>query len=311
MERFQRKRRCSLGVSFALALILLPAPAAVAEVTESMLDEADRLHNAESHARAREYLQDLLEEASSDEERAEVLWRLTRAHLNEADLGLYAGDFTEDSARSHIERGIEYAGEALSLDPQSGYAYFWRGASRGKTAELIGVLNALFLASDIRDDARNAAEIIPEESAVYYLASQVYEQAPGPPLAFGDIDKSVSYARRSIDLHEAAREAGEVEVRYWDYYNKLAIALMSRDWNEGRRERNLSRQQRQYERAESAYERAAHFESQIDLPNQSDREEARGHLEFVIEGMSDIADPTVRNERTLEDARRLLSELGG
>jgi hypothetical protein len=57
--------------------------------------------------------------------------------------------------------------------------------------------------------------------------------------------------------------------------------------------------------AETPFERAMYYEAVADIPDQSDREEAVELFRFVIDSLESQSELTLRETRTLEDARTL------
>ncbi|MFP4378088.1 MAG: tetratricopeptide repeat protein [Spirochaetales bacterium] len=250
---------------------------------DERMDRIDELHFAERHSEALDVAEQSLENARSEDERAAALWRLARARLNRVDLGLYAGTVSEDEAREALERGVEEAREAVEIDGELARAFFWRGANRAKNGELRGVLNSLFMAGDVRDDALRAIELDPTYSNSYYMLGQLYRRVPGSPISFGDRQEAVSYSREAVRRHEEELDSDAVPVRFWDYYVKLADHLRARGWSASRRSRSDS-------------------DADADI---SDREEAEELLEYVISNLEMLDSRTIRQDRTLEEARAM------
>lgn len=278
----------------------------MAEVPPERWEEVDRLHDQDRHEEVLDRLEAL--DPGTPRERAELLWREARARFSQVDLGLYAGEISEEDAMARLEEIQEIAQEAVEAagaDPPA-QAYFWRGAARAKRGELKGVLNALFMADDLQEDLRSAVQADPSYSNPYYVAGQLYHRVPGFPISFGDTSAAVSYSRKSVALHEDAYDRGEVTVRYWDYYVKLAEHLLARGWSTRRRERRQEEMGEERASAGSPFEAARYFEGTLSLPDQSDEEEAAGLLSMVIEGIEAGGTVDLRGRRTLEDARELL-----
>lgn len=278
----------------------------MAQVTQESWEEIDRLHDMDNHEAVLARLEAL--EPRGAGERAQLLWREARARFSQVDLGLYAGDISEEEAMGRLEKIQELADQAVRIgEPQApAQAFFWRGAARAKRGELKGVLNALFMADDLQEDLRSSVEADPGYSNPYYVAGQLYHRVPGFPISFGDTAAAVSFSRKSVDLHERAYQRGEVTVRYWDYYVKLAEHLLARGWSSRRRERRQQSMAEERSSAGSPFEQAKFFEGTLTLSDQSDDEEAEELLAMVIDGLESGESIDLRGRRTLEDARALL-----
>jgi len=280
---------------------------AVAQISREQWHEIDTFHEYDRHEEALSVLEELEQRAAGDADRAGILWRRARAEFSRIDLGLYAQELSEEEAMDRLEDIQAMAHEAVEITGNSApaQAFFWRGAARAKQGELRGVLNALFMADDLREDLRQSVAADPAYSNPYYVAGQLYLRLPGFPISFGDTAAAVSFSRRAVDLHDASYATGDVPVRYWDYYVRLAENLQSRDWSQRRRERRIEAMAEDYERAGSSFERAMYYESQTDISSQSDQEEAAELLKFVIDGIGSQNERTLREERTITDAREL------
>lgn len=288
------------------ALLLLLGGIAVAQMAQEKWEEIDRLHDRDQHAEVLERLGEM--DPAGSRERAGLLWREARARFSQVDLGLYAGEISEEEAMRRLEEVQALAQEAVAAagGTPPAQAYFWRGAARAKRGELKGVLNALFMADDLQEDLRSAVEADPSYSNPYYVAGQLYHRVPGFPISFGDTSGAVSFSRKSVELHEEAYDAREVTVRYWDYYVKLAEHLLARGWSSRRRERKQEDMAEERAAADSPFELARYFEGTLSLSEQSDEEEAKELLNMVIEGIEAAGSIDLRGRRTLEDARELL-----
>lgn len=276
-----------------------------AEVNRTELERVDALHYEERHEEILERLERLSGEALSSREVAEIRWREARAVFSRADLAWYAGEMTEGQAMEEFERTVDLATEAIELDDRLARAYLWRAAGRGSLGRLRGVLDSLFMADDIRDDLRQAAGREPEYANTYYAAGELYHLVPGWPISFGDIAMAVSFGRKAVDLHEDQLDAGEVPARFWDFQVKLADHLLARSWSESRRADHREELSQQYREAEDPFEQGSVYEGRAELPDQSDAQEAAELLRFVISGLEAQDTLTVRQQRTLEDARDL------
>jgi hypothetical protein len=136
----------------------------------------------------------------------------------------------------------------------------------------------------------------------------LYHLLPGFPISFGDGMAAVSFSRRAVDLHTEDYEAGEVQVRYWDYYVRLAEHLRARGSSQRRRDRQISSLESEYAGAADPFERGMYYEATADIPAQSDEEEAQELLQFVIDGIESQSTLSLRDRRTLEDAYELRDE---
>ncbi|MFP4644783.1 MAG: hypothetical protein ACLFM0_10540, partial [Spirochaetales bacterium] len=94
-------------VLFATLALLAASP--VVASFEDELTRIDELHEEDRHAEIFEMIEDLRGQAADDSERAQLLWRESRAVMNETDLLHRSGDLSDREARRRLETGEELA----------------------------------------------------------------------------------------------------------------------------------------------------------------------------------------------------------
>ncbi len=298
-----------LTVLLVIAPALLGAQEELAEELERIdqLDKEDRLEEAISRSRA---LLDRLESAQGPAEsqlRAEALWRLSRAIMKETNLDQFEG-LGDDEAIRRYEEGAGHAREAIEIDPSIAEAYFWEAANRGIVGKTRGVLNSLFMASDLDELLHQSVRRDDDYPEPFFMLGTLYRELPGRPISFGDDDAAVSFGRLAVDLHEEEFRRGEDIVPFYDYYLELAMSLWDRNWRQNKRDREQSNKRQAAGSADGPVEEAALYEGSVSIPGQSDREEALSLVREMERRLSAIADPTVRNRRDLAKAQELLSD---
>jgi hypothetical protein len=245
--------------------------------------------------------------ARNDRERAEVLWRLSRATLSVGETLDDAGAPEEDLL-ARYEQGEQYGIEAVEADPTNHLGYYWQSANIGRWGQTKGIVNSLFKAGPMRDLLRTAVEVEPDHAGSYYVLGQLYSEVPGL-ISFGNVDYAVGLARKSIDLHEAELRSGEADEREHDYYIQLANHLIKRDWNSRKRAREQSSQEEEYREASDSLERGWYYEGTVSIPEKSDVEEAEEILDEMIASLRSIQEPSDAHQRQLERALELMEEL--
>ena len=271
------------------------------------VEAADARYESDDPSGAIAVLERALSTARTGEERAEVLWRLSRATL---DVGQQLQDVGADVSRllAAYERGEQFAKDAIAADPANHLGYYWQSANIGRWGQAKGILNSLFKAGPMRDLLRQAINVNADHAGSYFVLGQLYAQVPGV-ISFGNVDYAVSLGRKSIVLHEDEYARGvEDEVEY-DYYVQLASHLIKRGWDQRRRDREQDRKRRSYERNSDVLERGWYFEGTLTLPAMSDAEEARGLLERAIRDLEAIPARNAGQNRHLAKARELRSGL--
>ena len=203
-------------LSYLLSLLLLVGGAAVAgaDADADLLARIERLHEEDRHTSILALVDGELGRATDSRQRAELLWRKARAQLTLADYGVWRGELSDREGISRLEEAEASAAQAIELAPDSADPYFWKSAAMGLRGQLRGVLNSLFMASDVRDYAQQALERNPNHTEAHYLLGQLYRELPRRPLSFGNRDRAVEYGRRAVQLHEREYRDGVVGVRY-------------------------------------------------------------------------------------------------
>ena len=159
----------------------------------------------------------------------------------------------------------------------------------------------------MRDLLKSAVALEPDHSQSYYVLGQLYEQVPGFPISFGNVDYSVSLGRKSVDLLEARYEMGiEKEIDY-DFYTELAKHLYKRNWVSDKRMRDQKRKRSQYESAKHPLEKNFHYEGLVELDPISDREEAKRLLEWTIEKFESLPRLKRSVAKDLAEAKEVLA----
>ena len=160
----------------------------------------------------------------------------------------------------------------------------------------------------MRDLLTEAIELEPEHADSYYVLSQLYAQVPGL-ISFGNSDYAVSLARRALDLHGEQLASGQEDERREGYDVKLAAALIGRDWNARKRNREQDGKAEAYRDAESELERGFYYEGIVEIPRASDEEEARSVLDAVIGELQGRDGLSEQEERQLTEALELRESL--
>lgn len=293
-------------LALSATVLMLGAFAAVA-LDSAAMGEADALYDDDQPQAALDMLETVLPSANTDAERAEVLWRMSRATLDIGELEEDKGGPAEPILAIY-ERGEQYGIQAVEADPTNHLGYYWESANIGKWGQLKGILNSLFKATPMRDLLHQAISYEPDHADSYYVLGQMYEQVPGF-VSFGNKDYAVSLGRKAVDLHEADLASGVEEEINHDYYIQLASHLIARNWDANKRTREQSKKRRSYNSTSDPLEKGWYYEGVIDIPDMSDRVEAEQILRREIRALEQISDRSPGQNRHLEEAKELLADL--
>jgi len=291
-----------LGILLALLLIIVPLGMAD---FQDILDRVDQLHEAEKYEQTKSLIESSLAEATSDDQQAELHWRLARAWLN-------LGDEAEDSGTqgeallAYFESGEAEAQKAIEADPNNHLGYYWKSANIGRWGQVKGILNSLFKAKPMRDLLQQAVAVEPEHADSFYVLGQLFEQVPGFPVSFGDKDYAVSLGRKSINLHEQQVRAGIEQKINYDFYTEMAKHLWERNYTAGKRAREQARKESKYRSISDPMEKNFYYEATVSLKDMSDREEALGLINWVIRELQGLSGRTDSQNDDLQEASEVL-----
>lgn len=293
---------------FMVCVIFVAGLAPLFALSET-LAEIDRLHQDDQHDAVLQIIANTLP-GRSGAERGALLWREGRARMQIADFGHHDGDLSDGETIAMLQETERLAQEASQLAPNAAEPWFWLGAAMGRRGQVQGVLNSLFMAGDVRDNAVEALNRREEFSEAFFLLGQVYRELPGRPLSFGNNDYAVSMARRAIVIHEAERAAGIAPNKSHDLYTQLGAALWKRNHNERQRRRAWDSAVRGWNSASTPLERGFYFEGSLPYSGGTDRAEARALVQQIERELQGIRNRSARQQRDLEKAQALLSDWG-
>ena len=283
----------------------LSSAAAFASI-DRIAEKADRMHEEELHEEAEDFLLRSLKDVKMGRDKAAILWRLSRAVLNIGDRKESEGAAAAELL-ALFEKGQQYADDAIRHDQKNHLGFYWKSANIGRWAQTKGILDSLFKAGPMRDLLKSAVALEPDHSQSYYVLGQLYEQVPGFPISFGNVDYSVSLGRKAVHLLEAQYKTGiEKEIDY-DFYTELAKHLYKRNWISDKRTREQKRKRSQYESAKHPLEKNFYYEGVVELDSVSDREEAKKLLEWTIEKFETHPQVKTSTADDLAEAREVLA----
>ena len=288
-------------------LLLVCSLAIVALPLDDVIGQADALNEQDEHSQAIELLESALPEVSNSEERAEIFWRLSRAHLQLGDQRKKDGS-SEDQLLSIFENGGNYANQAIEADPANVNGYFWKSTNIGRWGQTKGIYESLTKASEMRDLLIESIDIDSEHADSYFVLSQLYAAVPRL-ISFGNNDYAVNLARKSIALMEEQISTGARDFASYSFYITLAEALNERGWSQRKRNREHQRRIADYQAATSPLERGWYYEGTISIPEMPDTQEAEMILRDIIQQIERKPNPRIHDLRDLDDARTLINEL--
>jgi tetratricopeptide (TPR) repeat protein len=291
---------------FLLIFIAAAALTAFADF-DDQLYKADLLDLEGKYTEEKALLRSLLAQAGNDRQTAEVYWRLSRTYLQFGEEKKLAGA-SQQTLLPLFEQGIRYADMVIKLNPDSAQGYFWKAANSGLWGQVKGILESLQKAEEMKEILFVAISYDPGYSGSYYVLAQLYNQVPGWPVGFGNIDFAVSLARKAIDIHKQHLANGKYDVVYYDFYIELAKYLWIRNWDKPKRGHEQENKRREYHKNSSSMEKYCYHEGIVQLKSVTDRQEAEEILNWVIADLEKINPKYPFQEKALEKAKKLRRE---
>lgn len=286
--------------------LLLAVPLALAGADAAkVLADADGMHNEGAYTEAVKLLLDSAASSAGGKEQAELYWRAARETLELGDLAEKAGKPTADVLAVFTE-GEGYADKAIAADPGNDLAYYWKSANIGRWGQVKGVLNALFKAATMRDLLVKELSLNPERSDAYYVLGELYRELPGWPVSFGNLDAAVSLGRTAVDMRQAQVDKGVEKELVYNFSTELARTLYKRNWSAAARTAGQKSKAAKAAAASTPFDKAAVYEAAVTLKEQSDREEARSLVQWVVNELQTAPSLTAPEKKDLEKARDVL-----
>ena len=176
-----------------------------------LIKQADRLHAEFKPNEAAAELQKVLQ---FEPRNIEALVRLARAYVDIGDMiGEGQPDWKERRIRGY-RQAETYAREAIKVDPNSAWGYFYLAASLGTMAGLLPVGEQIEIAEEIRRAAERAVTLDPQNGFAYHALGVWHRRMAeigeasrmvaslwyGRSLPKGDLEKSVEFLKKAVSL---------------------------------------------------------------------------------------------------------------
>lgn len=198
--------------------------------------------SASSFQKAYDTLTEMSTEADPGTEKAEVLWRLSKACLL-----IGQTKDAKELKREWFGRGIEYSLEGIKEDPKCAQCYMWHSANVGRECQTKPLKDQAASVAPMLHDHEMILEKLgkSECSESWQALSEVYVHHP-----FKSTDSGINFARKAA----MTVPAGEVRVSTYAY---LAGLLRERGWSAERRRTQMERNARDLAGKSGVIERTA------------------------------------------------------
>ena len=176
-------------------------------------------------------LEKMLGQTSSNEEKAEIYWRMSL-------FACYLGTSQEKTAdqRAWFEKGIKYAELGMEADPNNRSCLLWHCACIGRNVQTKGLSSQLSGVDTMLKDLDRIINVLgnTDYSEAWHALGEIYWRHP-----FKSTSSAVSFFRAAADTIPN----GEVRVVT---YKCLAEAMYSRNWSAKKRTSELASMQKKW-----------------------------------------------------------------
>ncbi|MBO4410389.1 MAG: hypothetical protein J5775_06520 [Spirochaetales bacterium] len=264
----------------ALLVLLLAVLTALAALDFTSVDD---LYDAGTdYQKVYDTLQTMLKEAKSNEEKSEVLWRLSRVCV---DLGDALPEKDKNGKYAIYDEGEQYALKSIEAKPNY-LAYLWKCANVGRYGQTKGVMDSLGKVKPMKADLKVITDDfkVLDSSEAWYTLAVLNDAVPG--ILGGDSVAAISYMRIACETIPA-------KYVYGGTYKALAEMLYSRNWSASKRAKEIASLQKKWDKeTKSNFDKYAYYEgskgadavpvwSTKKLSEMSDREEALAVLKYA------------------------------
>lgn len=263
-------------ILFALCVAMLAPMLSLAQVD---LAKADKLFGTgENTQECITYLESVLPKAEKGHEKAEVLWRLSRAYLI-----IGQNETGKERKREIFGKGVELASQAIKEDPKNPECYMWHSGNVGRECQTRSFAEQAKKLSVIMGDLTTILDKMrmTEYSAAWQAMAEIYLNHP-----LKSNDEAICFARKAV----MTIPKGELRI---SAYTLLAKLLYERDWNAQKRSAAISKNVEKFKQSYSSVtDKYAYFDGSLgtsykqawsskELGAMSDREEAKAIVAYV------------------------------
>lgn len=292
-----------------LVFLLVMMLAATMVLAALDFTSVDNLYDAGEDQKVYDTLQSMLKEAKTADDKAGVLWRLSRVCVNLGD-ALEEGD--KKGKFAIYEEGEKYALQSIEAKPNY-LAYLWKCANIGRYGQTKGVLDSLGKVKPMKNDMRVIIDDfnVLDCSEAWYTLAVLYDKVPG--MFGGDSYYAISYARAACDTIPS-------KYVYGGTYQALAEMLYNRNWSADKRAKEIAKMQKKWDKeTKSNYDKYAYYEgakgadampkwTNTKLSAMSDRQEALVILKYAQAVYKARTTHTESDEKNYKEIQALIDE---
>ena len=178
---------------FAMLAMLLVAAMMLAALDFTAVDNL--YDQGSDDQKVYDTLQGMLKEAKSNEEKSEILWRLSRVCV---DLGDGLDEKDKNGKFAIYTEGENYALQSIEAKPNY-LAYLWKCANIGRYGQTKGVMDSLAKVKPMKADLKTIIDDfkVLDSSETWYTLAVLNDAVPG--ILGGDSAAAIGYMRAACD----------------------------------------------------------------------------------------------------------------
>lgn len=271
-------------ISMLLAIMLIAAQFAFAVFNPAYSDY--QFYNLHEYQTDWDYLEAALKDSKDDQEKAEILWRMSRTRLTITD------DIAKD--KEHKDARLKGYAEAENLANQSialkdsANAEHWLSSAIGRTGQVNGPLNSLSKAKPMYEIIKKVQnDFNADMSDSWYVLGVLFNQLPGSPISFGNSTQAISYMKRCLDTQDTVNRSNLTN------YLETAEQLYKRGWDSAKRTKEFEKMKNKYKSEKLPTEKMKYYEGRdgknttayycsVPLASISDGQEAVVLLKYAL-----------------------------
>lgn len=268
----------------------------------------DNLYIYDEIDKTQTILEEGLKKASSNKEKAEIYWRLSRNCISYGDKA-----DSDNEKLKYFNQGLDYAQKSIDTYDNA-LAHLWKSSNIGRIGQTKGILKSLSAADNMRVDLKIILDDFNylDSTETWYVLGTLYTSVPGGFISFGNKDYGISYYRMAVDTIPNT-------VVYPNHYKKLAESLYDRNWDKNKRAKEFKSMNSKYNGKDNPYDKYAYYEgkekgnnipyySTVALNKMSDRQEAAMLLNYAIAKYNAWPYHTDAEKESIEEVKQLLSK---
>jgi tetratricopeptide (TPR) repeat protein len=213
----------------ALAVLFLLASLGFSQTADEHIQKGDEYYAQFDDQKA---LDEYLAAVNIDQANYQALWKLSRAHIDVADLVEGKGSAVDEKKKKMYSDAESYAKKAIAANPNDTWGHFYLSAAMGKRLLLLGKKEQIAMSKAVRAEIDKAIELDAANDLAYHALGRWHRRMAeigGAKRFFGSIIYG-SIPKGSFEESETnLKKAVELKPDYINHHLELGITYMSLD----------------------------------------------------------------------------------